>query len=238
MSTESIIFTGVAIYMLGMLGVGFYASKRSHTMTDFMVAGRNLSLPVLTMTIIATWFGGAMMLGGAGAAYDDGMLGVIADPWGGALALVLIGLFFARRFRRLNAITVADLMQQRFGTTAAIAITITTLVSNLMWVAGTLVAFGAIFDSLTNIPIETGIVVGAVIVFTYTMLGGMWAVALTDFVQMAIIIVGLIVLLVVVLLSLESWGAVSMRLPEGTFSMLPAENSRLHRFRVYRDHLL
>ena len=96
MSTENIIFTGVALYMLVMLGVGFYASKRSHTVADFMLAGRGLNLPILAMTVLATWFGGAMMLGGAGAAFDDGMLGVIADPWGGALALVLVGLFFAR----------------------------------------------------------------------------------------------------------------------------------------------
>ena len=54
-------------------------------------------------------------MGGAGAAYDDGMLGVIEDPWGGALALILIGLFFARTFRRLKIITVADFMQQRYG---------------------------------------------------------------------------------------------------------------------------
>ena len=69
-----------------------------------------------------------------------------------------------------------------------------------MWVAGTLVAFGAIFDTLTNIPLETGIIIGAIIVFVYTMLGGMWAVALTDFIQMTIIIVGLVVLLTVVLI--------------------------------------
>ena len=158
MSTESIIFTGVGIYMLGMLGVGFYASKRSHSVADFMVAGRNLPLPVLSMTVMATWFGGAMMLGGAGAAYDHGMLGVIVDPWGGALALFLIGLFFARVFRRMRIITVADFMEQRFGRVASAAMTITTIVSNVMWVAGTLVAFGVIFDSLTNISFENGIV--------------------------------------------------------------------------------
>ena len=225
MSTENIIFTGVALYMLVMLGVGFYASKRSHTVADFMVAGRGLNLPILSMTVLATWFGGAMMLGGAGAAFDDGMLGVIADPWGGALALILVGLFFARLFRKLKIITVADFMEQRFGKTAAYMITITTVFSNVMWVAGMLVAFGTIFDSLTNIPIETGIIIGAIIVFVYTMVGGMWAVALTDFIQMTIIIIGLVILLVVVLVDVGGWGAIGPRLPTGTFNMLPPENT-------------
>ena len=131
MSTENIIFTGVAIYMLGMLGVGFYASRKSQTVTDFMVAGRGLSLPILSMTVLATWFGGAMMLGGAGAAFDGGMLGVIADPWGGALALVLVGLFFARLFRKLKIITVTDFMETitRSGLVGLITTTKTGLLS-------------------------------------------------------------------------------------------------------------
>jgi len=228
MSTENIIFTGVALYMLGMLGVGYYASTRAKTVAEFMVAGRGLGVPVLSMTIMATWFGGAMMLGGAGAAYDHGMLGVIVDPWGGALALFLIGLFFARLFRRLRIITVADFMEQRFGKVAGVAITITTVVSNIMWVAGTLVAFGVIFDSLTNVPFETGIIIGAVVVFAYTMLGGMWAVALTDFVQMIIIIVGLIILMTVVLIDVGGWGVIAPQLPETTFRMLPLEYTGEH----------
>jgi SSS family transporter len=225
MSTENIIFTGVALYMLGMLAVGFYASRRAHTVADFMVAGRGLSLPICSMTVMATWFGGAMMLGGAGAAFENGMLGVIADPWGGALALILVGLFFARTFRRLQIITVTDFMEQRFGKIAGIGITITTVFSNVMWVAGMLVAFGTIFQVLTNIPVETGIIIGAVIVFVYTMVGGMWAVALTDFFQMTIIIIGLVVLLIVVLVDVGGWGNIAPSLPSGTFNMLPAENT-------------
>ena len=225
MSTENVIFAGVAVYMLGMLGVGYYASTKARSVSEFMVAGRDLSLPVCSMTVMATWFGGAMMLGGAGAAFDDGMLGVIADPWGGALALFLIGLFFARLFRRMRIITVADFMEQRFGKIAGAGIMITTVVSNIMWVAGMLVAFGVIFDSLTNIPFETGIIIGAVVVFTYTMLGGMWAVALTDFVQMVIIIVGLIILMTVVLIDVGGWGAIAPQLPETTFRMVPLEHT-------------
>jgi SSS family solute:Na+ symporter len=224
-STETIIFTGVALYMLAMLGVGFYASRKAHSVADFMVAGRGLSLPMCSMTVLATWFGGAMMLGGAGAAFDNGMLGVIADPWGGALALVLVAMFFARTFRRLKVITVADFMEQRFGRVAALGITVVTIFSNTMWVAGMLVAFGTIFEALTSIPVETGIIAGAIIVFVYTMLGGMWAVAMTDFVQMLIIIIGLFVLIVVVLVDVGGWGAIGPQLPVGTFAMLPPENT-------------
>ena len=158
MATETIIFVGVAIYMVMMIGIGLYASKKSHSVTDFMVAGRGLPTALLTMTVIATWFGGSTIMGGAGAAYDEGMLGVIEDPWGGALAIILIGLFFVRTFHRLKIITVADFMEMRFGRVAGIAIMCVTIFANTVWVGSMLVAFGLIFFSLTGIPLEVGVI--------------------------------------------------------------------------------
>ncbi len=225
MSTETVIFIGVAVYMLGMLGVGYYASRRTHSVTEFVVAGRGLPVWLCAMTVIATWFGGSTMMGGAGAAYDDGMLGVIEDPLGGALALLLVGLFFARTFRRLRIMTVVDFMQQRYGRFAAAAITVSALFSNITWVGAVLVAFGLIFESLTNTPLEIGIVAGALVIFIYTAIGGMWAVALTDFVQMLIILLGLVVLFVVVLIDVGGWAAVAPDIREGTFRLIPHDNT-------------
>jgi SSS family transporter len=151
--------------------------------------------------------------------------GRIEDPWGGALALFLIGFFFARLFRRLRIITVVDFMEQRYGKTAGIAITITTLFSNIMWAASMLVAFGTIFQALTSIPLETGILIGAFVIILYTMIGGMWAVALTDFVQLTIIMVGLLVLFVVVLVDAGGWGQIYPQIDEHTFRMVPFDNT-------------
>jgi len=121
LNTESTIFVGVGLYVVLMLVVGFYASKRTHTVSEFIVAGRSMPLALCSMTIVATWFGGGAMMGASGAAYDDGLLGVIEDPLGGALALFLIGFFFARMFRRLRIMTTADFMHQRYGVIGAIA---------------------------------------------------------------------------------------------------------------------
>ena len=236
MSTETIIFIGVAIYMVMMIGIGLYASKKSHSVTDFMVAGRGLPTALLTMTVIATWFGGSTIMGGAGAAYDDGMLGVIEDPWGGALAIILIGLFFVRTFHRLKIITVADFMEMRFGRVAGIAIMCVTIFANTVWVGSMLVAFGLIFFSLTGIPLEVGVIAGAIVIVFYTAVGGMWAVALTDFVQMCIVIVGVVTLFTVVFIDVGGWGAIAPHLSEHTFRMTPLENDSttwLHYFRAW-----
>ena len=225
MPIESTIFVGVAIYMIVMIGVGLYASKKTHSATEFMVAGRGLTTVLCTTTVIATWFGGGTMMGAAGSSYERGMLGVIADPIGGALALFMVGFFFARLFRRLKIITVADYMDLRYGKFVAMAQTVVTVVGNVAWVGGMLVAFGLIFESLTGVPLEIGIIGGAVVIFVYTSIGGLWAVALTDFIQMIIILIGLIILFTVVLIDVGGWGAISSQLPDTTFRMTPLENT-------------
>jgi SSS family transporter len=225
MSTETIILIGVAIYVVIMIALGVYASTKSHTVTEFAVAGRSLPLWLCTATVIATWFGGGVMIGVAGSAYEDGMLGVIADPIGGSIALVLVGLFFVRLFRRLRLFSWVEVMEQRYGTIAGIIASAAALMSMLMWVAGMLVAFGIIFETLTGVPMVIGIVGGALIVVVYTSLGGMLAVALTDFVQMIIIAIGLVMLLVVVLIDVGGWSAIADKLPENTFRLVPVEHS-------------
>ena len=228
MSTQMVILLGVAVYIVIMLAIGIYSSRKTHSVAEFAVAGRSMSLPLCTATIVATWFGGGVMIGVAGAAYDDGMLGVIADPFGAGLALVLIGLFFVRLIRRLRLFSFIEIIEQRFGLSAGIISSVASIVSSLGWVAGMLVAFGIIFETLTGVPLAIGIVGGAFVVIVYTSIGGMFAVALTDFVQMSIIAVGLVMLFIVVLIDTGGWAPIASQLPEHTFRMVPLEHSLEH----------
>ncbi len=225
MTTKTIIFIGVAMYVVLMLAVGVYVSKRNTTATEFIIAGRKMPMFLLTASIVATWFGGSSMMGVSGSAYDDGLLGVIADPFGATLALFLIGMFFARFFRRLRLMTYIELIEQRFGKVAAGATTFKHVVSNIGWVAGMLVAFGLIFETLTGTPMYVGIIAGSAIVVIYTMVGGLWAVAMTDMIQVCIIIVGIIILFVVVLIDVGGWSVIAARIPDGKFRMTPLENT-------------
>ena len=225
MSTQTVIIIGVAVYFVIMVVVGIYASRKTHTMAEFAVAGRQLPLWLCTATLIATWFGGGIMIGVAGSAYQDGMLGVIADPFGGAMALFLVGMFFVRMIRRLRLYSYIEFVEQRFGPTAALIASVAAIGSNVMWVAGMFVAFGLTFETLTGIPLSYGIIGGAIVVIIYTSIGGMLAVALTDFIQILIIAIGLVVLLAVVLVDAGGWSAIVPRLPEHTFRMIPLDHT-------------
>lgn len=223
MNTQTVILIGVAAYIVVMIGIGVWAARKTHSVTEFAVAGRSLPLWLCTATVVATWFGGGTMIGAAGAAYESGMLGVIADPFGGALCLALVGLFFVRLFRRLRYFSFIEFVEQRFGRLAGLVASMAALMSSLMWVAGMLVAFAVILETLTGVPMLFGILGGAVVVVVYTSLGGMLAVALTDFVQFVIIATGLVILLVVVLIDVGGWSAISAKLPEHTFRMVPLD---------------
>jgi SSS family transporter len=225
LTTEAIILVGVSIYMLAMLVVGIVVAPRAGTQDDFIVAGRKLPLWICVPTIIATWFGGGIMLGAAGTGYTGGFLASISSPFGSSLTLILIGFFFVRTLRRMKLLTVADFFENRFGRVAAVVAAVALVLAIIGWIGGLMVAFGYVFQTMTGVPMELGILAGGVIVIGYTALGGMWAVVLTDFIQMVIITIGLLVLLVVVLIDVGGWSVIAPQLPEHTFRLIPLEHS-------------
>ncbi len=225
MSTETTILVGVSIYLLAMIVIGIAVAKRSGTEEDFLVAGRKLPLWICVPTIMATWFGGGTMLGAAGTGYEGGFLASISVPFGAALVLILMGFFFVRTLRRMKLLTVAQFIENRFGRVAGVAAAVALLLAIIGWIGGLMVGFGQIFQTMTGVPMELGILVGGVIVIGYTAIGGLWAVVLTDFVQVVIIAVGLLVLLVVVLIDVGGWSAIAPQLPEHTFRLIPLEHN-------------
>lgn len=225
MATETVILIGIGIYVLMMLAVGVYASRKTHSAAEFAVAGRRLPLWLCTATIVATWFGGGSMMGVSGAAYSQGLLGVIADPFGAAVCLFLIAIFFARFLRRLKYFTFVEFVEARFGPSCALIAAFGAMFSTTVWTAGMLVAFGLILESLTGIPLVVGIVGGSFVVVVYTAIGGMLAVALTDSVQITIVLVGLIVLFVAALADAGGWSQVAAQVPEHTWRMYPLQHT-------------
>jgi SSS family transporter len=196
----------VILYLLFSVGVGLYASKRVHNSRDFVVAGRNLPMPVVTATVFATWFGAETVLGISATFVEEGMGGVVADPFGASMCLILAGLFFAPLLYRMNLLTIGDYYRARYNRTVELIMTICIMLSYLGWVSAQVVALGLVFNVVTGgaISQEAGMILGLSIVLGYTMFGGMWSVALLDFVQMTVIMAAL--LLIAVLISDDAGG--------------------------------
>jgi SSS family solute:Na+ symporter len=184
----------VIAYLIVSLGVGFYAATKVHTASDYITAGRSLPMIVVVAMVFATWFGAETVLGIPATFLEENLGGTIADPFGASLALILFGLFFARPLYRMKLLTLGDYFRERYNRPVEMVISLAIALSYLGWVSAQVVALGLVFNVLSDdiITQVQGIYIGAAVVLLYTLFGGMWSVALTTLVQMAVIVVGLL----------------------------------------------
>ena len=217
-------------YLLINVFIGFWAARRVKNSEDFVLAGRNLSLTVAGTSIFATWFGSETVMSSSAEFAEGGFLAVIKDPFGAALCLVLIGLFYAAPLYKMHLTTFSDFFKVRFNQRAEVISAALMSFSYLSWVAAQLVAMGTILSVLAmaagyHLSIPAGIWIGAILVMLYTMVGGMWAVSMTDFVQTIVIIIGLIVISFILVGKAGGMGHLLSSQPEGFFDMLPKATS-------------
>ncbi|MEP7070699.1 MAG: sodium:solute symporter family protein, partial [Usitatibacter sp.] len=182
------------IYWIISVAIGIYASKWVHNSRDFAVAGRRLPMYIVTATVFATWFGSETVLGIPATFIKDGFSGIIADPFGSSLCLIFVGLFFARPLYRMNLLTIGDYYRKRYSRPVEMLTTLCIVFSYLGWVGAQIKALGLVFNvvSAGDITQPWGMVIGASTVLVYTMMGGMFSVAITDFIQMIIIVLGML----------------------------------------------
>lgn len=196
---QQFVLTGVMIYMIAMLAVGYYSSRKIKVFADFMVAGRRLGYWLATATLIATWFGAGSCMGASGTVYADGIIGVVSDPFAAGLSLILAGIFYVGFLRRMNLLTVTDIFGIYYSKKAEIFASILMVPVYVGWLGSQMVAIGYILNVLTGMDTTLGIILGSGVVIIYTYQGGMWAVTLTDFLQIIFVFIGLIAMTPIIL---------------------------------------
>ena len=184
----------VTLYLIVSIAIGLYAATKVKSSTDFVVAGRHLPLPFIIATVFATWFGSETVLGIPAKFLNEGLKGVVADPFGSSMCLILVGLFFARPLYRLGLLTIGDYYRGRYNRHVEVTASICIVVSYLGWVSAQITALGLVFSILTNGAIEPwqGMILGVAFVLVWTLSGGMLSVAFTDLFQMTVIMLGMV----------------------------------------------
>ncbi|WPP51295.1 sodium:solute symporter family protein [Catalinimonas niigatensis] len=215
------LLTSIIIYIAVTLLVGIFTSRFIQSSKDFVLAGRKLPLVLASSALFATWFGSETVLGASSEFVEHGLLGVIEDPFGAALCLLLVGLLIARPLYKLNILTFCDFYRDRYGKRTEILSSLCMVPSYFGWIAAQLVALGIIFHSVAGISIAAGIIIGAIVVVIYTYVGGMWAISITDFIQSIIIIAGLVFLALDLFDEAGGLTEVIARTPEGFFQFFP-----------------
>jgi Na+/proline symporter len=188
-----VLAAAVVAYLGITLAIGLYAARRVRSAADYASAGRRLTLPMVVATVFATWYGAETVLGVSSVFVRENLRAVVADPFGASLCLVVVGLFFARRLYRLDLLTLGDFYRQRYGRAVEVALTVAMVIGYLGWTAAQVIALGLVLSVISQgtLSLAAGMAVGAAVVLAYTLAGGMWSVALTDLVQMAVIVAGL-----------------------------------------------
>lgn len=189
-----LIIGGIVVILIIRMIIGYWASRRVENNVDFVLAGRRLPLWMAAPSIMATWFAAETLMGSSSEAYSYGFQGVVFDPFGATMCLIIAGIFVVRLARRAQYVTIMDFFQHRFGTNMSVIGTVTQIITYFGWTAAQIVAGGAILQALLGWPIAWGMILVTVIVTFYTMMGGLWADTALDFMQMFLTSIGLVII--------------------------------------------
>jgi SSS family transporter len=192
------LLTLVLGYLLVTIAIGLFAARRVKNTADFAIAGRHLPLVMIVTTTFATWFGSETVLGIPAKFVNSGLHGIVEDPFGAGTCLILVGLFFASKLYKMTLLTISDYYRERYGRIVELICSVMIMISYLGWVAAQVTALGVVFNVLSEgyISIPVGMVIGVISILAYTLFGGMWSVAITDFIQMIVLVLGLGILAV------------------------------------------
>ena len=171
----------IIFYMMGMVAIGFWFSKRHGDFEDFFLAGRSLTTPLLITTLISTYYGLDVLFGDSQLAFTDGVV-----AWFGyarpTYAFFLIAAFLlAHRLRKENFLSLPDILDRYYGKETRYIGATASFIYSLPSLS--LYAFGMLGEVIMGWPPIIGMVVIGGVGLIYTLTGGFWAVALTDSVQ-------------------------------------------------------
>lgn len=192
------VLLAICAYVLVQFALGIFVSRRMASDTDYILAGRQLGFGLVVFSVFATFFGAEAIIASAGSVHEKGLSGGLVDPFGYAAALVLVGVFFAARLRSQALVTFADFFKSRYSSRVEKLVVLVLLPGSLFWAAAQIRSFGQVIGAQSGVSLFTAITIAAVLVTTYSVVGGLMADAVTDFVQGIVLIVGLVLLFVII----------------------------------------
>ena len=197
------------VFLLIIFFIGYWASRKlstsSNFVSDYFLGGRELGGFVLAMTMVATYGSASSFLGGPGTAYTMGfgwVLLAMSQVVTGYFVLMILGKKYAIMARRYKAVTMIDFLKSRYDSTAVVLLSALSIIIFLFsamaaqWIGG-----ARLVESLTGLSYNSALFLFAASVLVYVTIGGFRAVALTDAVQGAVMLVGTLILLIAVIIA-------------------------------------
>ncbi|MEE0772436.1 MAG: hypothetical protein UIJ87_04565 [Anaerovoracaceae bacterium] len=184
----------IIAYFVLVIGVGIFASRKSKSKEDFLVAGRSLPLPMFTAAMSAVVIGGGLTIGGTTLAYDNGIAGI----WVGgmyAVSIFLLAWLLRTKMSNMRILSTNEAVGIFYGPYARTVSALIMLIYLFMIAVLNVVSIGTVLSIMTGLSPTTSMIIGGCIIVAYITIGGMYAVAFTDIIQFIIMTVGVILLL-------------------------------------------
>jgi SSS family solute:Na+ symporter len=190
----SLDYVVIFLYFGVLIGVGVVSSRKIKSESDYIVAGRRLNYGLYIPAMAAVVLGGASTFGSTTLGYEYGISGMWLVIMIG-LGILGMGYLFANKLSDLQIFSVSELLGKRFGKGSRVYSALIMAVYDMMVAVTAIIAIGVLFSSVFNWTSMSGILLGGAIVIFYTILGGMWAVTLTDVIQFWVMTVGILLIL-------------------------------------------
>lgn len=204
----SITASVIIAYLVFFAAAGLYLNRRNTSSSDWDIGGGTLGIAMLAAGIAGTRIGGAGTYGVAGDVISEGL----GHLWYGVnsfAALFLVGVFFAIPYRRLKLVSVGQAFDYRFGSyrcqwLTSLCVQAEYLIVNIIEPY----IIGSIVSGVTGIPFGLGVLIGAVVIISFTVFGGLRGTAITNIVHCSVIIFGLLLVGLVVMNNMGGWDSV------------------------------
>ncbi|MEZ9142271.1 MULTISPECIES: sodium/proline symporter PutP [unclassified Shewanella] len=200
MAIEAPILITFIGYLALMIGIGYWAYRKTDTVDDYILGGRKMGPAVTALSVGASDMSGWLLLGLPGAVY----LGGLGEAWIGfglVFGAWLNWLFVARRLRIYtqaadNALTLPDFFEKRFEDKQGflkLVSAITILVFFTFYTSSGMVGGAILFEQIFGLDYTIALLIGSVIIVAYTFVGGFFAVSWTDFFQGCLMLLALLI---------------------------------------------
>lgn len=218
MQVNFVVTAIVVIYLLIMLFIGWYSSKKITSNTDFMVAGRRLGPFLMAGTLAATEIGGGSSLGVVQQGMESHGISAAWYIITMGFAFVILT-FLAPKFRAATVKTVPEYFRRRYGKSAGLITAVIMLLPLIGATASQFIASSVILSTMLGIDYKAAVIIVAVVVTLYSIMGGLWSVTLTDFVQVFLIVIGMIIAVPFAMNTAGGWDNIVANVPAETFDM-------------------
>jgi SSS family solute:Na+ symporter len=207
----------VALYVLMMLGVGYYVHRKSPSFEEYLIAGRGMTTPILVCTLASTYYGLDVLFGTSELAYNDGVVAFFGYSEMSLGIYVFAAFALSRRLRDAKFKSLPEILERYYGKSAGVLGALSSILYSVP--ALSLFALGRITEVIFGIDAQVGALLLGSVALLYTLWGGLWAVAITDTVQFIIMCVTLAIAIPMLMSEVGGFEAVAASAPASHFAI-------------------